>query len=80
MEDMSQIDAYINGGSSNSTLTAAYIFHIARTSQVIKKCNRIVDLGCGSAIQLTNLAKLHPRKQFLGVDYSSVVCCDLDQF
>ena len=51
-------------------MAAAYLFHTARISQVIQGCREVVDLGCGPATQLCQVAGLNPGIRFTGVDLS----------
>jgi SAM-dependent methyltransferase len=39
-------------------------------SQVIRNCATVLDLGCGPATQLAQIAELNPDIRFLGVDLS----------
>jgi ubiquinone/menaquinone biosynthesis C-methylase UbiE len=49
---------------------ASYLFHSAHISQTIAGCERVLDLGCGSATQLAQIAQLNPQTAFLGIDLS----------
>lgn len=70
MDDPAQVAAYDQAGSIDGVMAAAYLFHTARVSQVIQGCTEVVDLGCGPAIQLCQIAELNPGIQFHGVDLS----------
>src|SRR5215470_7307071 len=70
MDDPIQVQAYSDAGRIDGLMAAAYLFHTARISQVIQGCREVVDLGCGPATQLCQVAALHPAIRFTGVDLS----------
>jgi ubiquinone/menaquinone biosynthesis C-methylase UbiE len=70
MEDVDQVAAFSATGRNESTLAASYLFHTARASQAIQGCKRVIDLGCGPATQLIQIASLNPEIEFIGVDMS----------
>lgn len=70
MDDADQVAAYAAAGRIDGVMAAAYLFHTARISQVIQGCKRVVDLGCGPATQLAQVAEHNPGIQFVGVDLS----------
>ena len=47
MGDADQVAAYTEAGRIDGVMSAAYLFHSRRISQVIRGCNRVVDIGCG---------------------------------
>ena len=70
MDDPEQVRAYADAGRADGLMAAAYLFHTARISQVIQGCREVVDLGCGPATQLCQVAALNPAIRFTGVDLS----------
>lgn len=70
MDDPEQVAAYVAAGRVDGVMAAAYLFHTARISQVIQGCRRVVDLGCGPATQLAQVAECNPHITFVGVDLS----------
>jgi SAM-dependent methyltransferase len=70
MDDPQQVAAYDEAGSIDGLMASAYLFHSARISQVVQGCNEVVDLGCGPAIQLAQIAQLNPGTRFHGIDLS----------
>lgn len=70
MNDEEQTRAYNHAGGIDGVMSAAYLFHTARISQVIAGRRRVLDLGCGPAIQLLQVAELNPAVAFTGVDLS----------
>jgi len=71
MDDPEQVKAYADAGRVDGLMSAAYLFHSARISQVIRDCGHVVDLGCGPATQLCQIAMLNPGIRFTGVDLSA---------
>lgn len=70
MDDESQVSAFAKAGRIDGIMSASYLFNTARISQVIQGCNKVLDLGCGPATQLAQLAQVNPQTEFLGVDMS----------
>jgi SAM-dependent methyltransferase len=70
MDDPIQVQAYADAGRVDGLMAAGYLFHSARISQVIQGCREVVDLGCGPATQLCQVATLNPGMRFTGVDLS----------
>lgn len=70
MEGDEQVAAFAEAGRIDGVMAAAYLFNSARISQCIQGCRRVVDLGCGPATQLAQIAALNPAIEFLGVDLS----------
>ena len=70
MDGEEQVAAYAHAGRIDGVMSAAYLFHSARASQVFQSCKRVVDLGCGPATQLAQIAQFNPGVEFLGVDMS----------
>ena len=76
MDDPEQVAAYSYIGRVDGDMSAVYIYHSARISQVIQGCSRVIDLGCGPATQLAQVAELNPTISFLGVDLSDTMIDD----
>lgn len=70
MDGEDQVAAYAHAGRIDGVMSAAYLFHSARATQVFQACARVVDLGCGPATQLAQIAQFNPGTEFLGVDMS----------
>ena len=70
MDGPEQVAAYAHAGRIDGVMSSAYLFHTARITQVIRGCRRVVDLGCGPATQLCQVAQLNPDVGFLGIDLS----------
>lgn len=70
MEGDEQVAAFVEAGRIDGVMAAAYLFNSARISQCIQGCRTVVDLGCGPATQLAQIAELNPEIEFIGVDLS----------
>lgn len=70
MADAEQVAAYTEAGRIDGVMSASYLFQSAQISQVIRGCRRVIDVGCGPATQLGQIAQLNPEISFLGVDLS----------
>jgi ubiquinone/menaquinone biosynthesis C-methylase UbiE len=73
MDDPEQVAAYSYAGRIDGAMSAAYLYHSAQISQVIQGCAKVLDLGCGPATQLGQVAELNPEVSFLGVDLSETM-------
>lgn len=73
MDDLDQVAAYSHAGRIDGVMSAAYLYHSAQICQIIKGCSRVLDLGCGPATQLGQVAELNPDTEFLGVDLSQTM-------
>jgi len=71
MGDAEQVAAYTQAGRIDGVMSAAYLFHSARISQVLQGRARVVDLGCGPATQLAQIAEFNPETSFVGVELSA---------
>ena len=70
MDDQEQVDAYAEAGRIDGVMSASYLFETARISQTIQGCEKVIDLGCGPATQLVQVAQFNPDIQFTGIDMS----------
>ena len=73
MTDQEQVTAYSHAGRIDGVMSAAYLFHSAHATAVIHGAERALDLGCGPATQLAQIASLNPQTQFVGIDLSSTM-------
>jgi len=73
MEDEKQVEAYSLAGRIDGVMAAAYLFHTAQATCVIRGARRVIDLACGPATQLTQIASFNPESHFVGIDLSSTM-------
>lgn len=76
MDDPQQVAAYAEAGRIEGVMAAAYLFHSARISQVMLGCSTVLDLACGPATQLAQVAQINPGIHFTGVDLSPAMLGD----
>lgn len=62
-----------DGGEVDGRTAAGYLYHSARISQVLAGRRHCVDVGCGTAMQLLQVAALNPDIRFTGIDPSPVM-------
>ena len=79
MDDPEQVAAYVEAGRIDGVMAAAYLFHSARISQVVQGCQTVLDLGCGPATQLAQIAQFNPDIRFTGIDLSPNMLADAEQ-
>ena len=70
IDNPDHVAAHHGAGRIDGPMSACHLFHSARASQVIGHCRNVLDLGCGSAEQLCQIAQLNPGIQFHGTDLS----------
>ncbi|KAF7599846.1 MAG: methyltransferase type 11 [Candidatus Dactylopiibacterium carminicum] len=73
MTDPVQVDAFREAGQTDGILTAINLFHAIQTLPLFKAGDVVLDLACGPATLLTQLARLHPQVRFIGVDASDAM-------
>lgn len=79
MEDQEQVRAYSEAGRIDGVMSAAYLFQTAHISTTIFGKKKILDLGCGPATQLAQIAQLLPDAHFTGVDLSAEMLADANK-
>lgn len=79
MDDPDQVAAYVEAGRTEGIMSAGYLFHSARISQAIQGCGTVLDLACGPATQLGQVAQLNPDIQFTGMDLSANMLHDAEK-
>ncbi|MBV8047883.1 MAG: class I SAM-dependent methyltransferase [Paludibacterium sp.] len=70
MEAAEQVAAFADSGREQGILAYIYLFHAALSLPVIRSGDRVLDLACGPANQLAQIARLNRDCQFVGVDAS----------
>ena len=73
MVDAESVRAYAAGGDRGGVFEGLYFFHALHASQEVRPGETLLDLGCGAAKLLLELAALNPRTRFLGVDASAAM-------
>lgn len=73
MEDSAQVEAFWECGSRTGVLAPVYLFNALQTANVIRPGDQVLDLACGPANQLVQLARLHPEARFVGIDQAAAM-------
>ncbi len=68
MDAPDQVRAFVEAGSEGGSLTPLYVFNSAQISEAILPGDTVVDLACGPANQLAQVARLNPESRFIGID------------
>lgn len=71
MNDPAQVQAYLDAGSERGALAPMYLFNTMLASALIAPGDLVMDLACGPANQLAQLAAINPDARFVGVDLSA---------
>lgn len=70
MADPAQADAFMVAGREDGIIAPTYLFHTLQLSRLLKPGDTVLDLACGPANQLAQVARVNPEVQFIGVDAS----------
>ncbi len=70
MDGEEEVAAYAAAGNDDKDFAAINLFHLANICQLIQGHREVVDLGCGPATLLVEIAQLNPHILFHGVDLS----------
>lgn len=68
MRDSSRNAAFTEAGSG--ILAFTYLYHALQIAPVIRPGDKVLDLACGPANQLLQIARLNPDAHFVGLDAS----------
>lgn len=79
MESAAQTASFSEAGGKDGPLPFLYLYNAVQITSLLKPGDRVLDLACGPAHQLAQIASLNPEVQFIGVDASSAMlaCADL---
>jgi len=70
MNDPEQVKSYRSAGLEDGVMAPVYLFHCSQVCEVIKEGDVVLDLACGPANQLGQIARINPNIQFKGIDLS----------
>ncbi|BDC50520.1 hypothetical protein F183_A28360 [Bryobacterales bacterium F-183] len=70
MDSADAVAAFRRAAGPGGILSGVYAFYLEQASRMLRPGDRVLDLGCGPAVLLSSLARLHPGVQFVGVDLS----------
>jgi len=70
MLDPLQNTAFWEAGSEDGFLAFTYFYHALQSTPVVLPGDRVLDIACGPANQLAQIARLNPLAHFIGLDAS----------
>ena len=70
MDECEQVKAYVGASRRLGIMAPTYLFHSAQACEMIRPGDLVLDLACGPATQLAQMAHLNPESQFIGFDLS----------
>ncbi len=70
MDSQAAVAAFTRAARPGGVLSGVYAFYVDQASRMIRPGDRVLDLGCGPAALLADVAALHPESRFVGVDLS----------
>jgi arsenite methyltransferase len=70
MDDPDKVEAYTRAGRADGVMAPIYLFHCINICEIIRPGDTVLDLACGPATQLAQVAALNPSARFIGVDLS----------
>jgi arsenite methyltransferase len=71
MDSEDAVAAFARAGQPNGILSGVYAFYVEQACRVIRPGDRVLDLGCGSALLLASIANLNEEASFVGIDSSA---------
>lgn len=70
MESEVQTVAFSQAGEDDGVLTFLYLYNALQITSILQPGDRVLDLACGPAHQLVQVARLNPEVRFVGLDAS----------
>lgn len=71
MDDPVQVAAFVASGGEEGVLAFTHLYHAVHMTPLIRPGERVLDLACGPANQLAQVALLNPAAHFVGLDASA---------
>lgn len=70
MESVAQTESFSQAGDQGGVLAFLYLYNALQISAVLQAGDLVLDLACGPAHQLVQVARLNPTVRFVGLDAS----------
>ncbi|NDU87174.1 MAG: class I SAM-dependent methyltransferase [Ferrovum sp.] len=70
MDDRTQNEAFDLVGREDGLLAFVNLYHALQIIPLVRQGDSVLDMGCGPANQLVQMARLNPRVHFTGLDAS----------
>jgi arsenite methyltransferase len=68
MDEAAQVAAFARAGRENGPIAQIYLLHSLQLCGLIAPGDHVLDLACGPANQLGQIARLNPDAHFTGID------------
>lgn len=76
MDDAAQVAAFARAGREDGPIAQIYLLHSLQLCGLIAPGDQVLDLACGPANQLAQVARLNPQAHFRGVDLAPHMLAD----
>lgn len=70
MDSVAQAVSFSQAGQEDGVLAFLYLYNALQITSVLQPGDRVLDLACGPAHQLAQVARLNPDVRFIGLDAS----------
>lgn len=70
MESVAQASSFSQAGEDDGVLPFLYLYNALQITSLLQPGDRVLDLACGPAHQLAQVACLNPEVRFVGLDAS----------
>jgi ubiquinone/menaquinone biosynthesis C-methylase UbiE len=70
MESVAQATSFSQAGDTGGVLAFLYLYNTLQVTTVLRPGDRVLDLACGPANQLAQIAGFNPEVHFVGLDAS----------
>src|SRR3990167_1277110 len=70
MESVTQASSFSQAGEDDGVLPFLYLYNALQITSLLQPGDRVLDLACGPAHQLVQVARLNPEVRFVGLDAS----------
>ncbi len=71
VDSLAQSEAFELAGREDGFLASIYLYQALQIAPLVRPGDRVLDLGCGPANQLVQVARLNPKAHFVGLDVSN---------
>ncbi len=73
MHAPTQVAAFVDCARDDGLLAFTHLFHALQITPLVRPGDRVLDLACGPANQLAQVALLNPHAHFVGLDASTTM-------
>ena len=73
MESVAQATSFSQAGDTGGVLAFLYLYNSLQITSILRPGDRVLDLACGPANQLAQIAEFNPEMHFVGLDASPIM-------